>query len=133
MPHTRRIILISLAALACLAALLIISLWASYLPANYPGATRQSSSTRLRYAPSLVMRRTSTYRSNDPFPKVYNWYSRRFSLGPEQHAQGGCILMGRAFTTLWLIKEQITVTACSTPNGQMMFVDRSSVLHYGWW
>jgi hypothetical protein len=41
--------------------------------------------------------------------------------------------MGRSFTTLWVIKEQITVTVCGTPNGQMMFVDRSSVLNYLRW
>lgn len=123
----------ALAGAALLAAAIVAGaagLWAAYLPADYPGATQSASETRLRYAPSLVLRRTSSYRSSDPFPDVYNWYSQRFSLGPESHAQGGCILMGRSFTTLWVIKEQITVTVCGTPNGQMMFVDRSSVWNY---
>jgi hypothetical protein len=125
--------LIGLAVLACLLAVGVASLWSAYLPADYPGATRAASDTLVRYVPSFVLRRTSTYRSSDPFPDVYNWYSKRFSLGPESHAQGGCILMGRSFTTLWVVKEQITVTVCGTPNGQMMFVDRSSVLNYLRW
>jgi hypothetical protein len=128
-----RVVLIGLAVLACLLAAGAVGLWSAYLPGDYPGATRASSDTRVRYVPSLVLRRTSTYRSSDPFPDVYNWYSKRFSLGPESHAQGGCILMGRSFTTLWVVKEQITVTVCGTPNGQMMFVDRSSVLTYLRW
>lgn len=130
MSHTRRTLLVGLAAAAGLAALLGLGLWASYLPADYPGAIRSASETKLRYTPGLVLRRVSAYRSSDPFPKVYQWYSRRFDLGPESHAQGACVNMGRSFTTLWLIKEQITVTICGTPNGQMMFVDRSSVLNY---
>jgi hypothetical protein len=128
-----RVAPISLAVLACLLVAGAAGLWSAYLPSDYPGATRAASDTRVRYVPSLVLRRTSTYRSSDPFPDVYNWYSKRFGLGPESHAQGGCILMGRSFTTLWVIKEQITVTVCGTPNGQMMFVDRSSVLNYLRW
>ncbi|MBX0328902.1 hypothetical protein K2Z83_14575 [Oscillochloris sp. ZM17-4] len=126
----RRAVLIGILALSALISLGGLGLWAAYMPADYPGASRSASDTRIRYLPSLVLRRTSSYRTGDPFPDVYNWYSRRFSLGPESHAQGSCILMGRSFTTLWVIKEQITVTVCATPNGQMMFVDRSSVWNY---
>jgi hypothetical protein len=102
MFHTRRVLLISLSVTVGLIILVSLGFWSVYLPADYPGATNASSSTSLRYAPSLVIRRISTYRTNDPFPKVYNWYSQRFDLGPEQYAQGGCILMGRTFTTLWV-------------------------------
>lgn len=126
--------------LAALAALLTVGLCAlagaasSRLAqaADYPGATRLADDTLVRYTPSLVIRRTSSYRTSDPFPAVYNWYSRRFQLGPESHAQSNCILMARSYTTLWLLKEQVTVTVCGTPNGQMMFVSRSGVLRLPW-
>jgi hypothetical protein len=84
----------------------------------------------VRYVPGLSIKRTNAYRSDAPFSEVYSWYSQRFRLGPEAHAQGSCILMGRSFTSFWVVKEQITVTVCGTPNGQMMFVTRSSVLPY---
>lgn len=100
--------------------------------ADYPGATRLADDTLVRYTPSLVIRRTSSYRTSDPFPAVYNWYSQRFQLGPESHAQSNCILMARSYTTLWLFNEQVTVTVCGTPNGQMMFVSRSGVLRMPW-
>lgn len=127
--------------LALGAALMLIALVAAcavgasegYLAADYPGAQRIGSDTMLRSTTGLAVKRTSVYRSSDPFSAIYNWYSQRFDLGPEAHAQGGCILMGRSFTTLWVVKEQITVTLCGTPNGQMMFVSRSSVLPYGRW
>lgn len=100
--------------------------------ADYPGATRMADDTLVRYLPSFVIRRTSSYRTSDPFPAVYNWYSQRFQLGPESHAQSNCILMARSYTTLWLLNEQVTVTVCGTPNGQMMFVSRSGVLRMPW-
>lgn len=105
----------------------------SYLAADFPGATRTDSDTLIRYLPNLAVRRTSAYRTDAPFTDVYNWYSQRFDLGPEAHAQGGCILMARSYTSLWVVREQITVTVCGTPNGQMMFVSRSSVVAYGSW
>lgn len=124
--------------LALCAAVLLITLLGScvlasrgYLAADFPGSTLTASDTLVRYLPNLAVRRTSAYRTDAPFTAVYNWYSQRFSLGPESHAQGGCILMARSFTSLWVVSEQITVTVCGTPNGQMMFVSRSSVLRYG--
>jgi hypothetical protein len=104
-----------------------------YLAADYPGAELVSSETMVRTTAGLAVKRTNSYRSSDPFPAIYNWYSQRFDLGPESHAQGTCILMARSFTSFWLLREQITVTLCGTPNGQMMFVSRSSVLPYGQW
>lgn len=110
--------------------------WRGYLAAEFPGSTLAGSETLVRYAPSLAVKRTMTYRTDAPFNEVYTWYSQRFSLGPEAHAQGGCILMARSFTSLWVVRDQITVTVCGTPNGQMMFVSRSSVVPYrgllGW-
>lgn len=129
----RRLFALGSALLLCaLVMLCAFILQASYLSADYPGATRLSSKTMVQTRSGLAIKRTHTYRTDDPFARVYTWYSRRFSLGPESHAQGTCILMGRSFTTLWLVKEQITVTLCNTPNGQMAFVSRSSVVPFGW-
>ena len=129
----RRLLVIGAALLLSLVGLCGFAASASYLAADYPGAAQVSSETMWRYSAGLVIKRTSAYRSSDPFPAVYNWYSQRFDLGPESHAQGGCILMARSFSSLWVVKEQITVTVCGTPNGQMMFVSRSSVLPYRRW
>lgn len=101
--------------------------------AHYPGATHLGDQTLVKYTPSLAFKRTGSYRSSDPFPKVYNWYSARFALGPESHAQSNCILMTRSSTSLWLIEEQVSVTVCSTPGGQMMFVMRSLIIPYMRW
>ena len=76
------------------------------------------------------MRRTSAYRTNDPFNKVYNWYSVKFDLGPESYAQSNCILMAKSVTTGWVFEEQISVMLCNTPNDQMMFVMRSVLFRY---
>lgn len=129
MARHRRIIVVCALLLVALAGAFAMASNA-YLQATFPGSTLTGSDTMVNYATGLAVKRTNTYRSNAPFSMVYNWYSQRYSLGPEAHAQGGCILMGRSFTTLWVIKEQITVTVCGTPNGQMMFVTRSSVLPY---
>lgn len=134
MAGRRRLLALGAALLlAALVAACAAAVSDGYLAADYPGATRLTSDTLVRYSSGLAVKRTSVYRSSDPFSSIYNWYSQRFSLGPESHAQGGCILMGRSFTSLWVVKEQITVTVCGTPNGQMMFVSRSSVLPYGGW
>lgn len=129
MARHRRTAVVSALLLAALAGALAMASNA-YLAAAFPGSTLTGSDTMVSYATGLAVKRTNTYRSDAPFSQVYNWYSRRYSLGPEAHAQGSCILMGRSFTTLWVIKEQITVTVCGTPNGQMMFVSRASVLPY---
>ncbi len=124
---------------AAVAAVVVVALlagacavgWRGYLQAEFPGSTLTGSETLVRYVPGLAVKRTMTFRTDAPFNEVYTWYSQRFSLGPEAHAQGGCILMARSFTSLWVVRDQITVTVCGTPNGQLMFVSRSSVLPYG--
>ncbi|GAB4431618.1 MAG: hypothetical protein OHK0015_18300 [Chloroflexi bacterium OHK40] len=130
MVRHRHVLVVVTLLLAGLASGLLLASNA-YLDAAFPGATRTGSDTMVNYANGLAIKRTSAFRTDAPFSEVYTWYSQRYSLGPEAHAQGGCILMGRSFTTLGVIKEQITVTVCGTPNGQMMFVTRSSVLPYG--
>jgi hypothetical protein len=127
-PHRRLALGATLLLLALLGSCAVAG--RGYSPAVFPGATETASGTLVRYLPNLAVRSTGSYRTDARFTDVYNWYSQRFDLGPEAHAQGTCLLMARSFTSLWVISEQITVTVCGTPNGQMMFVTRSSVLRY---
>ena len=105
-------------------------LYRIYQAAEYPGATQIADATVTRYTPNFVMRRTTVYRSADPFNKVYNWYSVKFDLGPESYAQSNCILMAKSVTTGWVFDEQMSVMLCNTPNDQMMFVIRSLLFRY---
>ena len=105
-------------------------LYRVYQATEYPGATQIADATVTHYTPNFSMRRTTVYRSADPFNKVYNWYSVRFDLGPESYAQSSCILMAKSVTTGWVFDEQMSVMLCQTPKDQMMFVMRSLLLRY---
>ena len=120
-----------LAAFLCLFGLPAIALAQLYRADNYPGAVLISDQNLVRYVPNLVFRRTTSFRSDDPFNRVYNWYSNTFSLGPETFAQSNCILMARSWTTAWILEQQMSVMVCNTPKDQMMFVMRSVALRYG--
>jgi hypothetical protein len=110
------------------AALVVIAVAAPlvqyYKAADYPGATQVSDHTVTKVLPSLTLRRDTSYRTQDAFPVVYNWYSSGFRLGPERRAQSACILMERSQT--WLAVEQrMSVMLCDTSSGRMIFVMRS--------
>jgi hypothetical protein len=98
---------------------------------DYPGAARSSDQNLFNYWPNFAWRRTAVYRTDDPFPKVYNWYSTRFALGPEAYAQSNCILMARSSTVAWRVEEQMSVMVCNTPSDRMMFVMRAFYIRYG--
>ena len=66
-----------------------------------------------------------TYRTTDPFPAVYNWYSTGFNLGPEMRANGRCILMEGSEKRLAATR-YTSVLLCDTPNGRMIYVSRST-------
>lgn len=66
-----------------------------------------------------------TYRTTDPFPAVYNWYSIGFNLGPEMRANGRCILMEGSERRLAATR-YTSVLLCDTPNGRMIYVSRST-------
>jgi hypothetical protein len=97
---------------------------------DYPGAARLSDHTAYGLSPTLALRRTTSYRTRDPFVDVYRWYSVGFSLGPEQHAQSNCILMARSAQLMWLLELETSVMLCDTAGGRMVFVMRS--LAVGW-
>jgi hypothetical protein len=94
----------------------------------YPGATAIGDETLTRFTPNLAVKRTASYRTTDPFPKVYNWYSTGLDLGPETFAQGACILMARSFKTLWVLERQTSVMLCDTPGDRMVFVMRTLIV-----
>jgi hypothetical protein len=106
-------------------------LYRTYQAIDYPGATRVADQNLTLYTPNFVTRRTVVYRTDDPFPSVYNWYSNRFALGPESYAQGTCISMSKAASRTWLLEEQMSVMVCNTPTGRMMFVMRAFLVRYG--
>src|SRR5262245_49301711 len=93
--------------------------------ADYPGATRIAGNNLYRFWPHLSVRRDTTYRTSDPFPAVYNWYSSGFKLGPEAYALSNCIQMARSFTDFYVIERQMSVMVCDTPGARMMFVMRT--------
>jgi hypothetical protein len=122
-----------LAVALCACAGLVPLLYRVYQAAAYPGATQIADETITHYTPNFSMRRTTVYRSADPFNKIYNWYSVKFDLGPESYAQSNCILMAKSVTTGWVFDEQMSVMLCHTPNDQMMFVMRSLLVRYPHW
>ena len=93
--------------------------------ADYPGATFMGANMLYKFSPHLVIRRDTSYKTSAPFTDIYHFYSTGFDLGPEQHAQGTCILMANATTTAWVIETEMAVTLCDTPEGRMIFVMRT--------
>jgi hypothetical protein len=121
-------LLLLAAALGC--GVVGVPLYRLYQAIEYPGATNVSEQNLFNFSPNFVWRRTAAYRTADPFPKVYNWYSTRFALGPEAYAQSNCILMARSSTVVWQVEEQMSVTVCNTPTDRMMFVMRAFYIRY---
>jgi hypothetical protein len=97
---------------------------------DYPGSVLVSDHSLYHGAPRLSVRRDTVYRTSDPFPRVYNYYSNGFDLGPEQRAQSSCILMADAVTHFRLVATAMSVTLCDTPSGRMIFVMRSVGLRF---
>lgn len=100
---------------------------------EYPGATSVAAQSLTLFRPNFALRRTAVYRTNDPFNKVYTWYSTTFELGPEAYAQSNCILMNKSSTIGWGLEQQMSVTVCNTPKDQMMFVMRTVLFRYPNW
>ena len=105
----------------------VISLWVVRYrdAADYPGATFVGANMLYKFSPHLVIRRDTAYQSSASFSDIYNFYSAGFELGPEQHAQGACILMANTATTAFVIKTDMAVALCDTPDGRLIFVMRT--------
>lgn len=91
--------------------------------ARYPGSVQISSHSNYSALPR-EFRWDDSYRTGDSFPKVYNWYSVGMDLGPEQRANGSCILMEGLKNRLG-VDRYTGVLLCDTPRGRMIFVSRS--------
>lgn len=129
-PRWRRVAALLLALLIGSCGGVGMLLQRTYQATDYPGAILVSDQGLTRYTPNFAFRRTSVYRTDDPFPSVYNWYSNKFALGPETYAQSNCILMSKSADRGWRVEEQMSVMVCNTPTGRMMFVMRSFVVRY---
>ena len=90
---------------------------------RYPGAVQISSHSNYRALPRQF-RWDDSYRTSDPFPEVYNWYSVGMDLGPERRANGGCILLEGLKNRL-RVERYTSVLLCDTPRGRMIFITRS--------
>ena len=95
----------------------------AYSAADYPGALPVANHSLYRLSPMPNLRRDTSYRSTDDFPRLYNWYSRRFSLGPEAGAASACITMQKADSVL-LLHRETTVVICDAGSDRLIFVTR---------
>jgi len=92
--------------------------------AHYPGAIELSLHEQVGVFPHTSYKQVASYRTMDDFVSVYNWYSRGFSLGPEKQGQSTCIHMYNSETDYGMSRI-VSVTLCDTPNGRMIFVQRT--------
>lgn len=110
----------------CLGAILMLSLIRDRQSAQYPGALPMASHSNYRGLP-YQYRWDDTYITSDNFTAVYNWYSVTFALGAEVRAIGRCTSLEGTNDQL-VVKRHMSATLCNTPDGQMIFVTRSTSL-----
>jgi len=91
---------------------------------HYPGADIASDHTLYKFNPRPMIKRASSYTTQDKFPVVYKWYSNDLNLGTERQAQGGCIHLFSTNHWLFLIRS-MSVTLCDAPAGRMIFAHHS--------
>lgn len=140
-PHPRHYSLWLFGRACALAIALAVMIWGgvafvvyrAFAEIDYPGSTAASKQFITKTSPGFVVRSDAVYRSSDAFNRMYDWYSSGFSLGPERHAQGKCILMARNTRILWRIDQSMSVMLCDTPSDRMAFVMRSFSFRYPDW
>lgn len=91
---------------------------------QYPGSTPLSTHSNYASLPRTY-RWDDTFRTQDDFTAVYNWYSINFDMGAESRANGSCILLE---TNDQFLRAQrfMSVFICGTPEGQLVFVSRTT-------
>lgn len=92
--------------------------------AHYPGSIQLSSHDQVSVYPLSSYKQVTSYRTQDDFVSVYDWYSCGFNLGPEKQGQSGCIHMYDSHTE-YGVSRIVSVTVCDTPKGRMIFVQRT--------
>jgi hypothetical protein len=96
--------------------------------AHYPGATIITSHSNYRGFPDQISW-SNSYFSTDNFTTIYNWYSVKFELGAESRAIERCILL-EGPTDQYLLRRHISVLLCNLPQGQLIYVNRSTELSF---
>lgn len=92
--------------------------------ARYPGSVALTGHSNYSALPSQF-RWDNSYRTTDPFPTVYEWYSTTFNLGAEARALGECILLDGT-TSAFVVERYTSVVLCDTPTGRLIYVTRST-------
>lgn len=119
---------VSFATLLVVAGLMLYTLNVDRENGRYPDSTPISSHTNYTGFPRQF-RWDDSYRTADPFPDVYNWYSTTFNLGAENRANGRCIVLENTNTTFF-ISRTVTVSLCNTSQGQLIFISRTTQMGF---
>ncbi|MEM7111320.1 MAG: hypothetical protein AAF614_02735 [Chloroflexota bacterium] len=109
--------------IACAALSLTLTLINTRQSTDYPGALQLSEHIDFGLIPTPFYRQDSSYRTNDIFPEVANWYQQQFGLGPEAAAQSSCSHL-YSTTSRFIVRQQASVTICDSENGRLVFVQR---------
>ncbi|MCA9942209.1 MAG: hypothetical protein KC449_01945 [Anaerolineales bacterium] len=91
---------------------------------RYPGSTAVAMHSNYGSLPRSY-NWDDTFRTDDSFHAVYEWYSVTFDMGAESRANGSCILL-ETDNEYFLVKRFMTVTICGAAEGQLVFVDRTT-------
>jgi hypothetical protein len=92
--------------------------------AQYPGSIPIAAHSNYKSLPRSY-RWDDSYRTDDGFRAVYEWYSLKFNTGAESRANGSCILL-ESDDEFFRAERFVSVVICGTPQGQLVFVSRTT-------
>lgn len=117
---------LALVIVAALLGVVGVVAWQDRQAGRYPGSLPISSHSIYRGLPNEY-RWDDTYLTTDNFTTVYNWYSVNFELGAEAHAMEKCTILEGNNPRLG-VNRYVSVSVCNTPDGQLIFVSRTTSL-----
>ncbi|WP_420630231.1 hypothetical protein [Candidatus Leptofilum sp.] len=91
---------------------------------QYPGSVPLAAHSNYASLPRTY-RWDDTFRTQDGFTAVYNWYSTNFNMGAEARANGSCIYLETNENYI-RIERYMSVFICGTAEGQLVFVSRTT-------
>ena len=91
---------------------------------QYPGSVPIAAHSNYSNLPRSY-RWDDTFRTDDEFRAVYEWYSVNFNMGSESRANGTCILL-EADDEYFRVERFISVVICGAPDSQLVFVSRTT-------
>lgn len=97
--------------------------------AHYPDSLPITAHSNYSGLP-FQFRWDNSYFTTDNFTDVYNWYSVTFDLGAEARAIERCILLEGPNDQI-IIERYLSILLCNTPEGQHIYVTRSTRLKIG--